>query len=105
LELPPVAHQRISAAMTVVPHTEIQPQTLRLLIEDFVTREGAVHGHSEMDLADKMAAVLNQLTAGLVTIVFDDETESCTIVAKQNLPLHNPSNRRVEEDWPPRATD
>jgi uncharacterized protein YheU (UPF0270 family) len=103
--LPRVAHQRIPVAMTVVPHTEIQPQTLRLLIEDFVTREGAVHGHSEMELADKIAAVLNQLTAGLVTIVFDDETESCTIISKQDLPMGDASDRRIVEDWPPGTAD
>lgn len=99
-----MAYQRISVAMTVVPHTEIEPQTLRMLIEDFVTREGAIHGHFEMELADKIAAVLNQLKAGLVAIVFDDETESCTIVAKQDLPIDDPSDRLVDE-WPPKATN
>jgi uncharacterized protein YheU (UPF0270 family) len=74
--------------MTIVPYQQLQPQTLQLLVEDFVTREGAVHGHDDVALSAKIAAVLNQLKSGVVVIVFDEISESCTIMTKQDLPLN-----------------
>jgi hypothetical protein len=84
--------------MTVIPYNEIQAETLQRLIEDFVTREGAVQGHVEIELANKVAAVLSQIRMGLAVIVFDEETESCTIVTKRDLPGCGTDDRRIAEN-------
>lgn len=62
-----------------VPHTSLRPETLTALIEEFVTREGAVHGHAEALLESSIESVRRLLASGKAVIVFDDETESCTI--------------------------
>lgn len=69
----------------VIPHEELQADTLYALIEEFVTRDGAVQGHSDTPLAAKMQAVLGQLETGKVVIVFDEENETCTVVLKEQL--------------------
>ena len=83
--------------MTVVPFNEIRPETLQRLIEDFVTRDGAIQGHREIDLTEKFAAVLNQLRAGLAVIAFDEETDSCTILTKRELSLRDASDCGMTE--------
>jgi uncharacterized protein YheU (UPF0270 family) len=69
----------------VVPHQQLQPQTLQALIEDFVTRDGSVHGHSDTPLHARVRAVLRQLQAGLVVIGFDESAETFTILPKDEI--------------------
>lgn len=68
-----------------VPHTSLRPETLTALIEEFVTREGAVHGHVEASLESSIDSVRRLLASGKAVIVFDDETESCTIRLVEEL--------------------
>ena len=84
--------------MTIVPHDQLAPQTLRALIEEFVTREGAVHGHDDVAVETGIAQVQRQLRSGKVVIVFDHESESCTIIPREAVAAHNPNERRIAED-------
>jgi len=63
-----------------IPHGHIEPETLRSLLVDFVTRDGAVQGHNDTSLQSRVAAVLDQLQAGAVKIVYDEASESFSIV-------------------------
>lgn len=54
-------------------------------MEEFVTRDGAVHGHVEMSLSAKIDAVRSQLRCGKAVIVFDETNDTCTIVLKEDL--------------------
>lgn len=65
---------------TVVPHDQLQPETLWAVIEDFVTRHGAIQGHTEPPLAEKMQDVQKRLQGGTAVIVFDDAEEMFSIV-------------------------
>jgi uncharacterized protein len=67
----------------IVPHETLQPQTLRALIEEFVTRDGAVHGHAETSLENRIASVMRQLNSGKIVIVFDEESETCTVASRE----------------------
>jgi uncharacterized protein len=69
----------------VVPHDRLEPETLDALIEEFVTRDGAVHGHTDVLLSNQVAAVRDQLKSGKLVITFDDETETCTICSADEL--------------------
>ena len=82
--------------MTRIPWDSLEPQTLARLIEEFVTREGAVHGHVDTGIREMSAAVLRQLKSGDAVIIFDEAGESADILLKKNLP---PEDRRtiVEE--------
>jgi hypothetical protein len=69
----------------IIPHDQLQPDTLQAMIEEFVTRDGAVHGHTDTPLNEMMEAIRRQLASGEVVIVFDEEEETCTIVRKEQM--------------------
>jgi len=69
----------------LIPYQELQADTLRALIEEFVTRDGAVQGHHDTPMDQKIALVMKQLKSGEVAIVFDPDDETCTIVPKNTL--------------------
>lgn len=63
-----------------IPHDQIAPDTLDQLIQAFVLREGTDYGTSEVALEKKVEDVRRQLEAGEVKVVFDQATETCSIV-------------------------
>ena len=63
-----------------IPYDKLSPEVLHGVIEEFVTREGTDYGHKSYSLADKIEKVKVQLENGTAQIVFDPETESCSIV-------------------------
>ncbi len=63
----------------IIPHRLLSPEALRGVIEAFVTREGTDYGAQEVSLATKVFQVQQQLDAGTAVLVYDEDTESCTI--------------------------
>ena len=63
----------------IVPHHMLSPDALRGVIEAFVTCEGTNYGPQDVPLATKVFQVREQLDAGTAVIVYDEETDSCTI--------------------------
>jgi uncharacterized protein YheU (UPF0270 family) len=59
---------------------DLEPDTLRALVESFVLREGTDYGARETSLEDKVAQVLIQLRRGEAHITFDPATESVNVV-------------------------
>ena len=57
----------------------LSPEALHSVIEAFVTREGTDYGTQDVALATKVWQVRQQLEAGTAAIVYDEDTESCTI--------------------------
>jgi uncharacterized protein len=72
----------------IIPHRMLSPEALRGVIEAFVTREGTDYGAQEASLDTKVVQVLQQLDAGTVVLVCDEDTESCTIQPTHQLPDH-----------------
>ncbi len=64
-----------------IPMSALQPSTLRALVEEFITREGTDYGDEVFSLEQKVEAVMNQLRRGTAAIEYDDESESCTLIA------------------------
>jgi uncharacterized protein YheU (UPF0270 family) len=60
----------------LIPHSRLSPATLRAVVEEFVTRDGTDHTLVEQ----RIKAVLSQLDAGLVSLHFDDVSESCNFL-------------------------
>jgi uncharacterized protein YheU (UPF0270 family) len=69
----------------VIPHTQLTPEALRGLVEEFVTRDGTDYGHVERTLDEKVAALMRQLACGEAVIVYDSERESTSIVERRNF--------------------
>jgi uncharacterized protein len=63
----------------IIPYHMLSPEALRGVIEAFVTREGTDYGVQDVPLATKVLQVRQQLDAGTAVLVYDEDTESCTI--------------------------
>ena len=68
-----------TAEPVVVPHGELDPDTLTRLIESFVLREGTEYGARDFSLAEKVAHVVGQLERGEGEIFFDPNSETVDI--------------------------
>ena len=64
-----------------IPHGLLSADALRGVIESFITREGTDYGMHEVSLATKVCQVQHQLDAGTAVLVYDLDTDSCTIQA------------------------
>ena len=64
----------------VVPLERINPDTLRCLVEEFVTREWSELTDGACSLDGKVEEVLQQLQDGKALVVFDLVTETCNII-------------------------
>jgi uncharacterized protein YheU (UPF0270 family) len=72
----------------MIPHQMLSPEALQGVIEAFITREGTDYGTQDVSLAIKVLQVRQQLDAGTAVIVYDADTESCTIQPTHQLPEH-----------------
>lgn len=63
-----------------VPYERLDPETLRNVIQEFVTRDGADWGEAGCTLEDKVSQVMQQLRSRKVKIVFDLNSETTNIV-------------------------
>ena len=72
----------------IIPHQMLSPEALHGVIEAFVTREGTDYGTQDVSLATKVLQVRQQLDAGTAVLVYDEDTESCTIQPANQLSDH-----------------
>lgn len=66
-----------------IPMDRIDPETLRNLIGEFVTREWADLGDARFTLDDKIRQVLKQLQDKKAKVVFDLKSNSANIVVSR----------------------
>lgn len=66
-----------------VPHERLEPETLRSLIEEFVTRDGADWGDAGGTLEEKVGQVMQQLRSRKVKIVFELNSQTANIVVNR----------------------
>lgn len=69
----------------IIPHQQLSTDTLNTLVEEFVTRDGTDYGSSEMNLTQKTRQVIKQLDQGKIVIVFDEASETCNIVGREEV--------------------
>lgn len=70
----------LPAEPVAIPHGELEPATLRRVIESFVLREGTEYGEHDVPLETKVGQVRVQLERREATIYFDPVTESVQIL-------------------------
>ncbi|ACE83176.1 YheU family protein [Cellvibrio japonicus] len=68
----------------IIPYQRLSPEALQGLIEEFITREGTDYGWEEVPLGTKVSQVRYQLECGDIVIVFDEKTESVTLLPKRD---------------------
>ena len=69
----------------IIPHHLLDPEILNNLIEDFVSRDGTDNG-DETPLATRVERVKHALEKQQAYIVFDQSTEACSLMLKQDIP-------------------
>ena len=72
-----------------IPYDQLSPDALQGVIEEFVTRDGTDYGEVEISLETKISRVLDQLKSGKAVIVFDQKTETCTILKSDDPVLES----------------
>ena len=63
-----------------VPYERLEPETLRNVIQEFVTRDGADWGEVGGSLEEKIGQVMQQLRNRQVKVVFEMKSQTANIV-------------------------
>lgn len=71
-----------------IPHQALNPDTLRNLIEEYVTREGTDYGERLYSLDDKVTQVLQQLAQGEVVLLYDPHSATCQLEVRERIPRY-----------------
>lgn len=66
-----------------IPLERINPETLRKMIEEFVTREWSELSDSGYSMDEKVDRVLQQLHNRQAAVVFDSTTETWNIIPRR----------------------
>ena len=66
-----------------IPMDALEETTLLRMLQDFVTRDGTDYGRVETALDTKVQQVLFALKKGHAVIVYDEASESFTILPKE----------------------
>ncbi len=69
----------------IVPWQQVNADSLRNLVEEFVTRDGTDYGDQEVSLERKVAAVMSQLHSDKVVIWFDAATETVSLMFAEDV--------------------
>jgi len=65
-----------------VPYQDINPETLRSMIEEFVSRDGSDWGDAGGSMEVKIEQVLRQFKAKKIKVVFDLTSQTANISTK-----------------------
>lgn len=66
-----------------IPVDQLSEETLAAVLESFILREGTDYGRDEVGFDTKIDQVRRQLARGDIKIVFDPNTESVTLLTKE----------------------
>ncbi len=80
-----------------VPWKNLSPEALQGLIESYIHREGTDYGEYEQSLEQKSERLLALIKAGNVVIAFDEDSESCNLMSKQEW--SELQNKSAEDEY------
>ncbi len=70
---------------TLVPFQQLSKDALDGVLEEYINREGTDYGAIEMSFSDKCDQVMMQIKQGQVLIVFDHDSQSVSLMLKEQL--------------------
>lgn len=65
-----------------IPFERLEAETLRQVVEEFISREGTDYGEHTYSLEEKIAQITELLRIRKAVLVFDSATESVNIVSR-----------------------
>ena len=71
----------------IIPHRSLEPETLRAMLEDFVTRDGSDYGEHEVGIGSRVQQVMRALESGKALILYDTDSETFSIAPKEQPKL------------------
>lgn len=89
----------IPSPVVEIPYQQLSEDALRGVIEEFIQREGTDYGEVEFSLEDKVTQVLSLLKSGQSIVVFDPQTESTTIMGKDELTALKANMEACDDNW------
>ena len=78
-----------------IPYDQLSSEALHGVIEEFVTRDGTDYGEVEVSLETKITQVLGLLKSRKAVIVFDQGSETCTILKSDDPVLNGIEDCRI----------
>ena len=78
-------YKRSMSKHMAIPMDSLSGEALAGLVEEFITREGTDYGEREHSLDEKRATVMRQLGRSEIAIVYDFESESTTLITRDEL--------------------
>ena len=66
----------------IVPPSALDQETLRRVLESFVSREGTDYGPRVFTLEEKVDALRRQLTANEIYLTYDAESDSINLIPR-----------------------
>jgi uncharacterized protein YheU (UPF0270 family) len=69
----------------IIPYHELSLEALQALVEDFVTRDGTDYGEMEINRQEKTSQVLSMLKTGELLITYNEDTQTCGLVNRDEL--------------------
>lgn len=69
----------------IIPHQQLDADTLEALLEEFITREGTEYGATDVPLSTKVKQLHAQLVSGEIRIVFDPAGGTTSLVPSREL--------------------
>lgn len=73
----------------IIPIEQLAADTLTAIIEDFILREGTDYGANQVELADKISQVRQQLQQGTVVIVYSELYETINLMPAEQFYANN----------------
>lgn len=75
----------------IIPPSQLNPDVLNNILEEFITREGTDYGQQELNLQEKVERLHPQVMKGEVLIVFDERLQNIQLLSKEDYALgeHN----------------
>ncbi len=67
----------------LIPHASLSPDSLRGVVEEYVSREGTEYGDREYTMDEKVRHVLQQLERGEIFIDYDPDSSTCNLVTRE----------------------
>ena len=71
----------------IIPPSQLNPDVLNNILEEFITREGTDYGQQELNLQEKVARLHPQVMKGEVLIVFDERLQNIQLLSKEDYTL------------------
>lgn len=69
----------------IIPPERLTEEVIRGIVESYITREGTDYGSQELSLAEKVADLMTPVLAGHILISFDEQTQSLTLLNKEQI--------------------